>query len=186
MKIVRFLTSSDAKRVLAEYSTFALVSSLYYRQLGWENDGVIGDRNENYVEFQESRRTYELGAATLLSCWTSLYDDDLPPTDWNIFPDRSNGIAIVSSVESVDRLLRKLVRKILGLADEVKWGWHFRQGKVTYYDGLLHPPEFETMDAWQWKLNRYANQREYRFAFLAGAPRMHLQTMVCEMDDPET
>lgn len=186
MKIARFLTVSDAKRVLAEYSTFALVSSLYYRQLGWENDGVIGDRNENYVQFQESRRIYESGAATLLSCWTALSGDELPLNDWNIFPDRRNGVAVVSTVESVDRLLRKLVAKILGLADEVKWGWHFTHGKVRYYDGGLHPPEFDTMDGWQWKLDRYENQREYRFAFLAESTRMHLQTVIFQMDDPET
>lgn len=184
MRIVRFLTFADAKRVLSDCSTFALNSSLYYRKLGWESDDRIGDRNENYVQFQDNRRTYELGAATLLSCWTKLHTDELPSGDWDIFPDRKDGIAIVSNIASVRCLMRDLVRKVLGLADEDNAGWHFREGHVTYYDGSLHPPEFDTMDAWQWKLDRYASQREYRFALLAGSPRNHLQTVIFEVDDP--
>jgi len=160
MKIVRFLKFPDSKRVLSDYSTFALNSSLYYRQVGWENDDEIGDKNENYIYFQASKRIHEFGAATLLSCWTKLDSNELPPDDWNIFPDRNDGIAIVSTVESVDRLLRKLVKKILGLADEGdEWGWNFEHAKVIYYDGLSHPPVFDTTDAWQWKLVRYAIQR---------------------------
>jgi hypothetical protein len=184
MEIVRFLKSADAKRVLSEHSTFALNSSLYYKQLGWENSDEIGDKNENYIVFQESKRIYELGAATLLSCWTELDSDELPLADWNIFPDRTDGIAIVSTVERVDRLLRKLVKNVLGLADEGdEWGWNFEHAKVIYYDGLRHPPEFDTMDAWKRKLDRYVSQREYRFAFLAGSPRMHLQTIVFQVKD---
>jgi hypothetical protein len=184
MKIVRFLKFVDAKRVLSECSTFVLNSSLYYRQMGWENNDEIGDKNENDVAFENNKRRYELLAATLLSCWTELGGDELPPADWELFSDRKNGIAIVSTVESVDHLLRNLVRKVLGLADEgMKWGWNFDHAKVIYYDGLSHPPEFDTMVAWKWKLDRYAIQREYRFAFLAGSPRMHLQTIVFQVED---
>ena len=80
MRIVRFLKFEDAKRVLSNYSTFVLQSSNYYRQLGYENDNsMIGDRNENIVRFEEIKRTYELGAATLLSCWTELEEDRVLP-----------------------------------------------------------------------------------------------------------
>ena len=184
MKLVRFLKFADAKRVLNEHSTFALNSSLYYRQMGWENNDEIGDKNENYVTFENIKRRYELLAATLLICWTELEGDEVPPADWNIFPDRKDGIAIVSTVEKVDRLLRKLVKKVLGLADEGdKRGWNCEHAKVIYYDGLSQPPEFDTMGAWKWKFDRYANQREYRFALLASATRMHLQTIVFQVED---
>jgi hypothetical protein len=184
MKIVRFLKLADAKRVLSEYSTFALNSSLYYRQLGWESNDEIGDKNENEVAFETSKHRYELLAATLLSCWTELDGDAVPPAEWELFSDRKNGIAIVSTVESVNRLLRNLGRKVLGLRDEgMKWGWNFEHAKVIYYDGLSDRPEFDPRDAWKWKLDRYATQREYRFAFLAGATRMHLQTIVFQVKD---
>jgi hypothetical protein len=186
MKIIRFLTFADANRVLSDNSTFALSSSLYYRQLGRENNDEIGDKNENYVQFQENRRIYEQGTATLLSCWTELNGTELPINDWTIFSDRKNGIAIVSDAEAVRRLLRDLVREVLGLADEVKYGWHFNEAKVKYYDGISHPPVFETMEAWQWKLDRYENQREYRFALVAGSERMHLQTVVFQVEDPRS
>jgi hypothetical protein len=43
--------------------------------------------------------------------------------------------------------------------------------------------EFDTMDVWKWKLDRYANQREYRFAFLSDSSRMHLQTVIFQIND---
>jgi hypothetical protein len=184
MKIVRFLKPVDAKRVLREHSTFALNSSLYYRQLGRENTDKIADKNENYIKFQENKRISELGAATLLNCWTELHTDELPSADWDIFPDRNDGIALVSTVESVDSLLRKLVKEVLGVRDEGnQWGWSFEHAKVIYYDGLSQPPEFGIKDAWKWKLDRFSSQREYRFAFLAGSTRGHLQTIVFQVAD---
>ena len=83
MEIVRFLKFADAKRVLSEYSTFALTNSLYYRQIGWENNDGIGDKNENDVAFENNKSRWELLAATLLSCWTELDGDEVAPADWN-------------------------------------------------------------------------------------------------------
>jgi len=194
MQIVRFLKFKDAKRVLSNYSTFVLQSSNYYRQLGYENyNSMIGDRNENIVRFEEIKRTYELGAATLLSCWTELEEDRVLPSDWKIFSDRANGIAVVSSVDNVKKFLRDLVKDTLGLIEDDSDGvkkegdrWYFRDEKVQYYDGIRRPPSFDTMDAWFWKLERFKMQREYRFAFLSGSPRAIIQTVIFHVKEPKS
>lgn len=194
MRIARFLRFDDAKRVLSNHSTFAVLSSHYYRNLGYENENSeIGDVNENIAHFQEIKRTCELGAATLLSCWTELEGDELSASDWNIFSDRANGIAVISSIDNVRSFLRNLVQDILYLfengSDDTKNEqavWDFRDGKVEYYDGIQQPPSFDTMDAWLWKLKRFEEQREYRFAFLSGSPSAKLQTLIFHVEEPKS
>lgn len=193
--IVRFVRFEDAKRVLSGYSTFVLHSSHYYRQLGYEKpDTVIGDINENIVKFEEGKRSRELLAATLLSCWTKLEGDHVSPSDWNILDDRADGIAVVSTAATVRDLLRDLLKGILYVVDDNSEGdatkhdtrdrWFFRDGEVRYYDGVRQPPEFDTMDAWLWKLKSYERQREFRFAFLSGSPAAKLQSVIFHVRDP--
>lgn len=184
MQIIRFLTFADANRVLSAYSTFSLNSTVYYWQQGWENnDSLVGDTKENIVEFKEGNlktHTFEFGAATLLSCWTILEGEKLSPSDWDLFPDRADGIAIISSVEAVSSLLSELREDVLDK------DWHFAHDKVIYYDQNERPPLFETMDTWKWKRKRYEIQREYRFAFLKGSSGEKLQSVIFYVHDPSS
>lgn len=180
MDIVRFLGAKDAKRVLSDHSTFALNSSDYYRQLeNQDRSGTVGDAHENIVKISRTRTTYEFGAATLLSCWTRLDGERLADSDWSIFKDRADGIAIVSTVDRVREFLRELVN---GVLDQ----WIFKDGHVKYYDNETQPPELDTMDIWFWKRKVYENQREYRFAFLNGSPLTRLQTLIFYVQEPKS
>lgn len=184
MQIVRFLTFVDAKRVLSAYSTFCLNSTVYYWQQGWEGkDTLVGDTKENIVEFKEGNlktHTFEFGAATLLSCWTMLEGEDFRSSDWQLFPDREDGIAIISSVEAVSGLLSELREDVL---DEY---WNFAHDKVIYYDQNERPASFETMNTWKWKRRIYELQREYRFAFLKGSPGQKLQSVIFYVHEPSS
>jgi hypothetical protein len=117
MRLVRFLTFADAKRVLSEYSSFCLCSTLYYWQQGWENpNSSIGDTHKNIVKFVENGQVTkhcELLAATLISCWTILDQQPVGDDDWRLYPDRQDGIAIVSTVKAVEAVLTDLAKDIL-------------------------------------------------------------------------
>lgn len=195
MHIVRFLTFDTAMRVLSAYSTFALQSSQYFIHLGFEQgDGAVGDRYENQAVFAETRRHFELSIASLISCWTLLENNQFSMRDWDIFKDRTNGVAIVSDVESVRGLLNDLAGGLLLPKEQEsrdqnevprdRYHWYFKEGKVVYY-GAQMPEEFETMDTWKWKREEYQYQREYRFAFLASVPMMHVDCVVFRVDDPK-
>lgn len=173
MYIVRFISLPIAFRVINEYSTFCLNNITYFRNLEEQHaDNVAGDKKENIVEFQENRRSYELLAATLITCWTKLRRDCLTASDWDIFGDRADGIAIVSTVECVQDFLLRETRHILD-----KTLWNLEHGEVQYYDGVHHPERFDTMKASFWKRKQYENQREYRFAFLAESIR-NIDTLI--------
>jgi hypothetical protein len=191
MRVVRFLTLDSALRVLSAYSTFAMQNVQYYVHLGFEcGDGAIGDTQENRAAFEETRRHYELLAATLISCWTILDNGRFLAADWHLFNDRKNGIAIVSDVESVCRLIKNLAKGFLTPTEgsqpkecNSRYRWDFAHGRVIYYS-RSHPQEFETMDLWKWKREEYQKQREYRFAFLASSPMMKLDSVVFYVRDP--
>ena len=180
MYIVQFIPLDIAFSILNEYSTFCLRNITYFRNLEEQYDNkVTGDKKENIVEFHENRRSYELLAATLITCWTKLSSDCLNPSDWGIFDDRANGIAIVSTVECVRDFLLRETEHILE-----KKVWHLEHREVQYYDGFCHPPAFETMTAPFWKRKRYEKQREYRFAFLASSIR-RIDTLIFFTRDPK-
>jgi hypothetical protein len=158
LRLVRFLTFADAKRVLSDYSTFCLCSTLYYWQQELENpDSTIGDTHENRMEFVEYGRVTkktELGAATLLSCWTIL--------------ERESTVA--------DALLTHLAKDVLD-------SWSRGDGKIIYHDGFV--ANYDTMQAWRYKRKKYESQREYRFAFLTGSPAAKIQFVTFYVEHPQ-
>jgi hypothetical protein len=129
------------------------------------------------ISDRRTTRRSELGAATLLSCWTILDGDDITPDDWRIF-NREDGVTIVSSVEAVGNLLRELPQEVLE-------NWDFREGTVQYFNPDERIPEFEIMDAWRYKRHDYQKQREYRFAFLKGSPADKVQMLVFYVREPK-
>jgi len=181
MYIVQFIPLDIAFSIINEYSTFCLRNITYFRNLLEEQCGnkVAGDKKESIVEFQENRRSYELLAATLITCWTKLVSDSPYASDWGIFDDRANGIAIVSTVECVREFLLRETEHILD-----KNVWELKDGEVQYYDGFFHPPTFDTMTAPFWKRKQYENQREYRFAFLSSSIR-NIDTLIFSTRDPK-
>ena len=180
MYIVQFIPLDIAFSIINEYSTFCLRNITYFRNLEEQYDNkVAGDKKENIVAFQENRRYYELLAATLITCWTKLSSDSLNPSDWDIFDDRADGIAIVSTVQCVRDFLLRETEHILD-----KKAWHLKYGEVQYYDGFYHPPTFDTMTAPFWKRKQYEKQREYRFAFLSGSIR-NIDTLIFSTWDPK-
>lgn len=181
MYIAQFIPLPIAFSVINEYSTFCLRNIRYFRQLEDQDyDTIRGDRKENIVEFQENWRKYELLAATLINCWTKLNGDSILASDWNIFKDRADGIAIVSTVECVESFLLKETEDILD-----KQVWHLEHKDVQYYDGFSHPPVFDTMEAMFWKRKRYEAQREYRFAFLSSSIRDNIDTLIFTTRNPK-
>jgi len=180
MHIVQFIPHGIAFSIINEYSTFCLRNITYFRNLEEQyDDKVTGDRKENIVEFQENRRYYELLATTLITCWTKLNSDSLNASDWGIFDDRANGIAIVSTVECVRGFLLRETEHILD-----KKVWDLKDEEVRYYDGFYHPPTFDTMTAPFWKRKQYENQQEYRFAFLSSSIR-NIDTLIFFTQDPK-
>ena len=181
MHLVQFIPRDIAYKVINTYSTFCLRNIIYFRNLEEETgDAATGDKKENIVEFEESRRHYELLAATLITCWTKLGSDSMDASDWDIFDDRADGIAIVSTVGHLQEFLLKETRHIF---DEKVWFLKHRE--VQYYDGFSHPPAFETMDAMFWKRKRYERQREYRFAFVSGSIRANIDTLIFSTHEPK-
>lgn len=174
MYIAQFIPRHIARSVINEYSTFCLRNILYFRKLEeQDNDTIIGDKKENIVEFQENRGTYELITATLINCWTKLSGDSILSSDWNIFKDRADGIAIVSTVECVHDFLHKETDHILD-----KQVWYLNHNEVQYYDSFSNPRKFDIKEAPFWKRRRYETQREYRFAFLAASKRTNIDTLI--------
>lgn len=181
MYIAQFIPRHIACSVINEYSTFCLRNMLYFRKLEeQDNDTIIGDKKENIVEFQETRGTYELIAATLINCWTKLSGDSILSSDWNIFKDRADGIAIVSTVECVQDFLHKETDHILD-----KKVWRLDHKEVQYYDSFSYPREFDIMEAPFWKRRRYETQREYRFAFLSASKRANIDTLIFTTLNPK-
>lgn len=181
MHLVQFIPRHIAYKIISTYSTFCLRNITYFRNLEEETgDETTGDKKENIVEFEENRRHYELLAATLITCWTKLGSDSMDPSDWDVFNDRLDGIAIVSTVDCVRQFLLKETKHILN--QEV---WSFVDNEVQYYDGLSHPPEFDTMTAMFWKRKRYEKQREYRFAFVSSSKRANIDTLIFSTHEPK-
>jgi hypothetical protein len=180
LRLVRFLTFADAKRVLSDYSTFCLCSTLYYWQQELENpDSTIGDTHENRMEFVEYGRVTkktELGAATLLSCWTILERESTVADDWALYRDRKDGIAIISTASRVRALLTHLAKDVLD-------SWSRGDGKIIYHDGFV--ANYDTMQAWRYKRKKYESQREYRFAFLTGSPAAKIQFVTFYVEHPQ-
>lgn len=180
MYIVQFAPLHIAFSILNEHSTFCLRNIIYFRNLEEQyGNKVTGDKKESIVEFQENRRYYELLAATLITCWTKLSSDSINASDWSIFDDRVDGVAILSTVECVRDFLLRETEHILE-----KKVWHLEHGEVQYYDGFYHPPTFETMTAPFWKRKQYENQREYRFAFMSSSIR-NIDTLIFSTRDPK-
>ncbi len=180
MYIVQFIPLQFAFSIINDYSTFCLRNITYFRNLEEKfDDKVTGDKKENIVEFRENRRRYELLAATLITCWTKLSSYSLKASDWSIFDDRTDGIAIVSTVECVRDFLLRETEDILD-----KKVWQLERNEVKYYDGFYHPSTFDTMAAPFWKRKRYEIQREYRFAFLSGSIR-NIDTLIFYTRDPK-
>jgi hypothetical protein len=180
MYIVQFIPLSKASSIINEYSTFCLRNITYFRNVEEQyGDKVRGDKKENIVEFQENLRHYELLAATLITCWTKLSSNSLNTSDWGIFDDRTDGIAIVSTVECVQDFLLRETEDILD-----KKVWRLYHNAVQYYDGFHHPPTFDTITAPFWKRKRYEKQREYRFAFLSASIR-NIDTLVFYTREPQ-
>ena len=181
MKIAQFLPKYAAFSAINEYSTFCLRNVIYYRMLEEQNrDNLIGDKKENIVEFRENRRNYELIATTLLSCWTIIENDEIHEEDWNIFNDRTDGIAIISDTKSVESCIKENTKHFLD--SEV---WHLEHQKVNYYDGIRHPKEFDTAKASFWKRDHYKHQREYRFALLSSSKRSNIETIIFYVLEPQ-
>ncbi len=181
MHLVQFIPRNIAYNIINTYSTFCLRNIIYFRNLEEETgDEATGDKKENIVEFQEMRRHYELLAATLITCWTKLSSDRIDVSDWDIFDDRADGIAIVSTVESVRQFLLKETKYILD--QEV---WSLVNDEVQYYDGFAHPSTFDTARTMFWKRKRYEKQREYRFAFVSSSERANIDTVIFSSHDPK-
>lgn len=181
MYIAQFIPRPIACSIINDYSTFCLRDILYFRNLEeQDNDAIRGDNKENIVEFQENRRKYELLATTLISCWTKLSNDSILSSDWSIFADRRDGLAIVSTVECVCDFLLKQTEHIFD-----RKVWSLEHDEVSYYDGFSHPPEFDTMRAMFWKRKRYEAQREYRFAFLSDSIRATIDTLIFSTQNPK-
>lgn len=181
MHLIQFIPRDVAYKIINSYSTFCLRNIIYFRNLEEETgDDATGDKKENIVEFEENRPHYELGAATLITCWTKLSSDSMHASDWDIFGDRADGIAIVSTVDCVQQFLLKETKYILD--QEV---WSLANDEVQYYDGFAHPPTFDTARAMFWKRKRYEKQREYRFAFVSSSKRANIDTLIFSTYDPK-
>lgn len=181
MKIAQFLPKYAAFSVINEYSTFCLRNVIYYRILEEQHrDNLIGDKKENIVEFRENRRNYELIATTLLSCWTIIENDEIHEEDWNVFNDRTDGIAIISDTKSVESCIKENTKYFLD--SKV---WHLEHQKVNYYDGIRHPKEFDTANAPFWKRDHYKHQQEYRFALLSSSKRSNIETIIFYVLEPQ-
>jgi hypothetical protein len=181
MYIAQFIPCHIAYSVINDYSTFCLRNILYFRNLEeQDSDPIIGDKKECIVEFQENRRKYELLATTLISCWMKLSNDSVLSSDWSIFADRRDGIAIVSTVECVRDFLIEQTEQTLD-----RKVWFLEHDEVQYYDGFSDPPEFDTMRAMFWKRKRYEAQREYRFAFLSDSIRAMIDTLIFATQTPK-
>lgn len=181
MHLIKFISRDVAYKMINSYSTFCLNNITYFRNLEKDTgDETTGDTKENIVEFQENRRHYELIAATLITCWTKLGTESMDPSDWDIFSDRLDGIAIVSTVDCVREFLLEETRHILD-----QRVWSLLHNEVQYYDGFSHPSEFDSMTAMFWKRKRYEKQREYRFAFVSSFKRANIDTLIFSTQEPK-
>jgi hypothetical protein len=172
MYIIQYLPEYAAKQVVNRSSTFCLRSYRYYKELEdtSENDG-IADKSELCADFPASYEHDSMTAGVLISSWSIAQNILQLEPDWELFPNRKSGIAILSTVEAVSQFIEEQIKSLLHDT------WRIRHDKVRYY-GSSKPKDYKIYDIMFWKSERYANQDEYRFAIIGFCNQAHLQTLI--------
>ena len=161
MKIVRFVDPETACLILGKNSSYLFRSVEYYRELErFHGDTEVGDKHENAPTIEEDGKTKHFTrlGQHLVSCWSCLESDIPQETDWSNLSAYVNGVAVISTVNQVDKFLTDVANLILGKC------WSLEHKKVVYFEENKQPEDLSAIESPFFKRNRYSDQKEYRFA----------------------
>lgn len=152
--IARFLSLESGELLFGKSGSFCLNNLRVYREM--ESNNPKRDPNENICMFSDA--ITENLTPSLVSCWTLLGSKNIATDDWGNFPFNDAVMAIVSTIDDVEVLLKKLVSGVLKRVD-------LTHGRVEYLDTkhMQKPDNHDILGNAFIKDLFFRKEKEYRF-----------------------